>query len=135
MVRECLRLNRPGPYQIQAAIAAVHADAPTAGATDWSQIVQLYDQLMAQSPTTVVAMNRAIALAELEGPAAALAVVEQLALEDYHLYHASRGDLLERLHRPDEAAAAFARAEALATNAAERRYLEQRRAALIACAG
>ena len=135
LVRECLRLDRPGPYQIQAAIAAVHADAPTAGATDWSQIVQLYDQLMAHSPTTVVAMNRAIALAELEGPAAALAVVEQLALEDYHLFHATRGDLLERLHRPDEAAAAFARAEALATNAAERRYLERRRAALIAGAG
>ncbi|MFN8638782.1 MAG: sigma-70 family RNA polymerase sigma factor [Dehalococcoidia bacterium] len=130
LVRACLRANRPGPYQVQAAIAAVHTDASSAAATDWSQIVQLYDQLFALQPTSIVALNRAIALGELRGPEAALALLEGLELDGYHLYHATRGDLLERLGRLDQAEAAFARAEALATNEAERHYLGGRRAAL-----
>jgi RNA polymerase sigma-70 factor (ECF subfamily) len=110
LVRACLRRNMPGPYQIQAAIAAVHADATTADATDWSQIVQLYDQLLVFMPTPIVALNRAIAVAELDGPAAALAIIDDLDLDldldRYHLYHAARADLLERLgqslHAPHE---------------------------------
>ena len=99
----CLRRNMPGPYQIQAAIAAVHADASTADATDWSQIVQLYDQLLLYMPTPIVALNRAIAVAELDGPAPALAILDQLDLDNYHLYHAARADLLQRLGRFDDA--------------------------------
>ena len=110
IVRACLRRNMPGPYQIQAAIAAVHADAPTAAATDWSQIVQLYDQLLGYTPTPIVALNRAIAVAELDGPHPALAIIDDLDLDDYHLYHAARADLLQRLDRLDEAAAAYDRA-------------------------
>jgi RNA polymerase sigma-70 factor (ECF subfamily) len=94
--------------------------------------VELYDQLLAHTPTPIVALNRAIALAELDGPAPALAIVDTLDLDQYHLYHAARGDLLERLGRRDEAVAAFDRAAALATNAAERRFLEQRRNAVAA---
>ena len=90
-MRECLRRNTPGPYQIQAAINAVHSDAPTAADTDWRQIVQLYDQLLAITPSPVVALNRAIALAELDGPAPALAIVDTLDLDSYHLFHAIRG--------------------------------------------
>ena len=130
IVRACLRRNLPGPYQVQAAINAVHCDAATAADTDWRQIVALYDQLLARSPTPVVALNRAIALAELDGPAAALAVVDTLALEGYHLFHAARADLLERLGRVDEAVAAYDAALACPTNAAERRLLEDRRAAV-----
>jgi RNA polymerase sigma-70 factor (ECF subfamily) len=130
LVRTCLRINRPGLYQLQAAIAAVHADAPTAAATDWSQVVALYDQLLALNPTPVTALNRAIAIAELHGPEAALALVDQLDLDPYHLLHAARADLLERLDRPTEALAAYDRALALATNATEHRHLERRRAAL-----
>jgi RNA polymerase sigma-70 factor (ECF subfamily) len=130
LVRACLRRNAPGPYQIQAAIAAVHADAEVAAATDWSQIVPLYDQLLAFTPTPIVALNRAIAVAERDGPAAALPLVEELDLDGYHLYHATRADLLERLDRPTEAAPAFERAIALTTNAAERAHLEQRRRSL-----
>ncbi len=130
LVRACLRANRPGPYQVQAAIAAVHTDTPNAATTDWSQIAQLYDQLLVLQPTSIVALNRAIAIGELRGADAALALLEGLELEGYHLYHATRGDLLERLGRLDEARAVFERAEALATNEAERRYLEGRRAAL-----
>jgi RNA polymerase sigma-70 factor, ECF subfamily len=132
LVRRCLRRNQPGPYQIQAAISAVHSDAARAEDTDWSQIVQLYDQLMVVTPTPIVAMNRAIALGELEGPASALAAVDGLGdtLDRYHLYHAARGDLLVRLGRPDEAAAAFDAALASVTNETERRFLEERRAAL-----
>jgi len=126
LVRACLRRNMPGPYQIQAAIAAVHADAATADATDWSQIVQLYDQLMAIAPSPIVALNRAIAVAEVEGPAQALDIVDQLDLDGYHLFHAVRGDLLERLDRGDEAAAAYARSLELATNYIERDHLRQR---------
>jgi RNA polymerase sigma-70 factor (ECF subfamily) len=130
IVRACLRRNMPGPYQIQAAIAAVHSDAPTAAATDWRQIVQLYDQLLAFTPTAVVALNRAIALAEVDGPTPALAAVDALALDGYHLFHATRADLLERLGRPDEARQAYDAALERTTNDAERRLLEARRAAL-----
>ncbi|MGZ4673863.1 MAG: RNA polymerase sigma factor [Ilumatobacteraceae bacterium] len=130
LVRSCLRRNMPGPYQIQAAIAAVHADAATADATDWSQIVQLYDQLLAVMPTPIVALNRAIAVAELDGPASALAIIDDLDLDldSYHLYHAARGDLLERLERFAEASAAYGRAIELTANSVERDHLQRRRA-------
>jgi RNA polymerase sigma-70 factor (ECF subfamily) len=130
IVRECLRRNQPGPYQIQAAIAAVHSDASEAARTDWRQILVLYDQLSAIAPTPVVALNRAVALAEVAGPAAALAAVDQLPLDSYHLFHATRADLLRRLTREAEAAAAYDKAIALAENAAERAFLTTRRAAL-----
>ena len=130
LVRACLRRNRPGPYQIQAAINAVHNDAPTAGDTDWRQILTLYDQLMTLAPTPVVALNRAVALAEVAGPQAALDALDGIALERYLPLHATRGDLLRRLGRTAEAAAAYAAATELAGNAAERRFLEQRRAEL-----
>jgi RNA polymerase sigma-70 factor (ECF subfamily) len=123
IVRACLRRNRPGPYQIQAAIAAVHSDAPTAAVTDWSQILALYDQLNAVAPTAVVALNRAVALAELRGPAAGLAEVDRLDLPGYHLFHATRADLLSRLGRADEAREAYQQALDLATNEAERAFL------------
>ena len=130
LVRGCLRRNQPGPYQVQAAIAAVHSAAPTAAQTDWRQILALYDQLLAVSPTAVVALNRAVALAEAAGPAAALAEVDVLDLDSYHLYHATRADLLRRLGRSAEAAAAYDRAVALTGNAAERAFLTARRASL-----
>ena len=130
IVRACLRRNQPGPYQIQAAIAAVHSDAGEAALTDWRQVLALYDQLAAIAPTPVVALNRAVALAEVAGPAPALEAVEELPLADYHLYHATRADLLRRLNRGAEAAAAYDRAIALAENAAERAFLATRRAAL-----
>jgi RNA polymerase sigma-70 factor (ECF subfamily) len=130
IVRGCLRRNQPGPYQVQAAIAAVHSAAATAPQTDWRQILALYDQLLAQSPTPVVALNRAVALAETDGPAAALAEVDALALDGYHLYHATRADLLRRLGRGPQAAAAYDQAIALAENAAERSFLTARRAGL-----
>ncbi|MEV8510941.1 sigma-70 family RNA polymerase sigma factor [Dactylosporangium sp. NPDC051484] len=123
IVRECLRRNRPGPYQIQAAISAVHTDAPSAEATDWAQIVQLYDQLMAVAPSPVVALNRAVAVAEVDGPDAGLRLVEGLSLPRYHVFHAVRADLLRRVGRSAEARAAYATAAELAGNAAERRYL------------
>jgi RNA polymerase sigma-70 factor (ECF subfamily) len=127
LVRACLRRNLPGPYQIQAAISAVHADAPTADATDWSQIVQLYDQLLDLAPTPIVALNRAIAVAELDGPAPALAILDDLDLGNYHLYHAARADLLQRLGKYADAAAAYDKALALATNAVEQEHLRRRR--------
>ena len=127
IVRACLRRNRPGPYQIQAAINAVHSDAPTPDATDWGQILRLYDQLLTVARTPVVELNRAVALAEVHGPAAALAVVDRLELPGYHPYHATRADLLRRLGRDDEAVEAYAAALALAENAAERAFLERRR--------
>ena len=123
IVRRCLRRDQPGPYQLQAAINAVHADAPTIEETDWSQIVVLYDRLLAIAPTPVVALNRAIAVGEVDGPAAALALVDALDLEDYHPFHATRADLLRRLGRRSEAAAAYARAAAMAPTDAERDYL------------
>jgi RNA polymerase sigma-70 factor, ECF subfamily len=127
LVRACLRRNQPGPYQIQAAIAAVHSDAATAAGTDWGQILALYDQLAAVAPTPVVALNRCVAVAEVHGPARALDLADQLGLADYYLYHATRADLLRRLGRPAEAAAAYDAALARTGNAAERRFLRQRR--------
>jgi RNA polymerase sigma-70 factor, ECF subfamily len=126
LVRRCLRRGRPGPYQIQAAINAVHSDAPAAAATDWDQVLQLYDQLLVVTPGPVVALNRAVAVAELQGPAAALALVEELDLGRYYLYHAIRADLLRRLDRVDDAVRAYEAALALTQNAAERAYLTAR---------
>jgi RNA polymerase sigma-70 factor (ECF subfamily) len=127
IVRRCLRRNQPGPYQIQAAINAVHADAPSAAATDWRQIVQLYDQLLAAAPTPVVALNRAVAVAEVDGPAAALALVDRLPLDGYYLFHAIRADLLRRLGRVQEATAAYDAAMARTENSAERAFLARRK--------
>lgn len=132
LVRACLRRNQPGPFQLQAAIAAVHADAATATATEWSQIVALYDQLYLMVPNPVVGLNRAVAIAELRGPAAGLAALESLdvtALADYQPYHATRADLLARAGRRDAAVAGYDRALALTTNPAERRFLERQRVA------
>ncbi len=123
IVRRCLRRNRPGAYQLQAAINAVHADAPTVEQSGWSQIVALYDHLLAVAPTPVVALNRAIAIGEVQGPAAALALVEELDLDNYYPFHATRADLLGRLGRPSEAAAAYQRAAAMAPTDAERDFL------------
>ncbi|TMK46905.1 MAG: RNA polymerase sigma factor [Actinobacteria bacterium] len=123
IVRRCLRRNQPGPYQLQAAINAVHADAPTVEQTDWWQIIALYDQLLAVAPTPVVALNRAIAIGEVRGPAAALALVDDLDLDNYYPFHATRADLLRRLGRHAEAAAAYERAAAMAPTNAERDFL------------
>jgi RNA polymerase sigma-70 factor (ECF subfamily) len=126
IVRRCLRRNQPGPYQIQAAINAVHSDAPTAAETDWGQILQLYDQLLSVAPGPVVALNRAVAVAEVQGPGPALTLVDGLDLPDYYLFHAIRADLLRRLGRGGEAALAYEAAIARAGNAAERGFLERR---------
>jgi RNA polymerase sigma-70 factor, ECF subfamily len=123
ILRQCLRRNQPGAYQLQAAINAVHTDAATFEQTDWSQIVALYDQLLAVAPTQVVALNRAIAIGEVHGAAAALALVDELDLHNYHPFHATRADLLRRLGRDDEAAAAYERAAAMAPTEAERDFL------------
>jgi RNA polymerase sigma-70 factor (ECF subfamily) len=137
LVRACLCRNRPGPYQLQAAINAVHADAPSFEATDWNQILALYDQLFSLSPTPVVALNRAIALGEVRGPAAALALLDHLAvdLRDYHLFHSTQAHLLGRLGRAGDAAGAYARAAQLATSDAERSFLEGRLAELESLGG
>jgi len=129
LVRRCLRRNQPGPYQIQAAINAVHSDALSAAATDWRQIAQLYDQLMAVAPSPVVALHRAVAVAEVDGPEAALTLVDALVpdLDRYHLFHAIRADLLRRLDRPTEAVHAYDQAIARTENAAERTFLQHRR--------
>jgi RNA polymerase sigma-70 factor (ECF subfamily) len=126
LVRRCLRRNSPGPYQIQAAINAVHADAATSADTDWRQILALYDQLMAVAPTPVVALNRAVAVAEVRGPAPALALVDGLNLSQYHLFHATRADLLRRLGRGPEATEAYDAALGLTQNAVERAFLRRR---------
>ncbi|MGI8698617.1 MAG: RNA polymerase sigma factor, partial [Mycobacteriales bacterium] len=118
---------RPGPYQLQAAINAVHSDAASAAETDWSQILRIYDDLLDLTPTPVVALNRAVAVGEVHGPAAALAAVDKLDLGSYHLFHATRADLLQRLGRYAEAAEAYAAALPIATNAAQRALLESRR--------
>ena len=130
IVQRCIRRNQPGPYQIQAAINAVHSDAPTAAATDWWQILQLYNQLLSLAPSPVVALNRAVAVAEVEGPDAALTLVDGLDLEGYHLFHAIRADLLRRLGRGAEAVLAYEAAIARTENAAEREFLEHSRQAL-----
>ncbi|MEP6917276.1 MAG: DUF6596 domain-containing protein, partial [Acidobacteriota bacterium] len=130
IVRQCLRRNQPGPYQIQAAINAVHSDAPVARATDWGQVLQLYDHLLALAPGPIVALNRAVAVAEVHGPAKALTVVDRLALDRYHLFHAIRADLLRRLGRDAEAAAAYDAAIARSGNAAERDFLQRSREGL-----
>jgi len=126
IVRACLRRNHPGPYQIQAAIAAVHTDAARAQDTDWRQILALYDQLTAVTPTPVVALNRAIVVAEVHGPGPALALVDELDLVGYQHFHATRADLLRRLGRPAEAAQAYRSALALTGNEADRAFLEGR---------
>ena len=130
IVRQCLERNQPGPYQIQAAINAVHSEAPNASATDWWQILRLYNQLVSLTPGPVVALNRAVAVAEVEGPDAALTLLDGLQLDGYHLFHAIRADLLRRLGRNTEAALAYEAAIARAENAAERDFLERRRQTL-----
>ncbi|KYH43404.1 DUF6596 domain-containing protein [Branchiibius sp. NY16-3462-2] len=117
----------PGRYQLMAAMAAVHANAPSSSSTDWSQIVTLYDRLLRLEPSPIVALNRAVAVAELDGPAVGLALVDELRLDGYHAFHATRADLLRRLGRSSEAVAAYERAIALAPNPAERAYLSRRR--------
>jgi RNA polymerase sigma-70 factor (ECF subfamily) len=126
LVRECLQRNRPGPYQIQAAINAVHSDAATADSTDWTQILALYDLHMAIAPTPIVELNRAVAVAEVDGPSVALTIVDRLGLSDYRVYHAIRADLLRRLGRAEEAATAYELAIATSGNVGERAYLEDR---------
>jgi RNA polymerase sigma-70 factor (ECF subfamily) len=130
LVRQCLKRNQPGPYQLQAAINAVHSDAAKPADTDWRQILALYGQLLALEPTPVVALNRAVALAEVEGPAAGLAAVEVLELGNYYLFHAVRADLLRRLGRDREALAAYRAAQERTDNDAERDFLEARARAL-----
>jgi RNA polymerase sigma-70 factor (ECF subfamily) len=125
IVRSCIRRGRPGPFQLQAAIQAVHGAADSFEATDWPQIVTLYNQLVSVMPTPVVALNRAIAVAEVEGPGPALVMIDAIApeLANYHLLHAARGTILHRLGRRDDARAAFERAADLAVTEADRRFL------------
>ncbi|HET7475648.1 MAG TPA: sigma-70 family RNA polymerase sigma factor [Dermatophilaceae bacterium] len=130
LVRECLAIDRPGRYQILAAINAVHTDAPTASDTDWSQVVALYDQLTRLDPSPIVALNRAVAVAELDGPRVALALVDRLPLAGYHAWHVARADLLRRLGRTAEATQAYAAAIAATQNSAERAYLSRKRSEL-----
>jgi RNA polymerase sigma-70 factor, ECF subfamily len=130
LVEQALSSRRFGPYTLQAAIAAVHAEAPSAVATDWAQIVGLYDVLARVEPSPVVELNRAVAIAMRDGPAAGLALLDTILasgdLEDYHLAHAARADLYRRLGRTAEARASYERALALARQAPERRFLERR---------
>jgi RNA polymerase sigma-70 factor (ECF subfamily) len=135
LVRACLRRNMPGPYQIQAAVNAVHSDATDAGQTDWGQILRLYDQLLAYAPTQVVALNRAVALAEVDGPLAGLAAVDELDLIGYHPYHAARADLLVRLGQPAAAVPEYEAALAATANTAERTFLEKRKSRALRLAG
>jgi RNA polymerase sigma-70 factor (ECF subfamily) len=130
LVRGCLRRNQPGPYQLQAAISAVHADAATAAGTDWQQIVELYDQLLAIAPSPVVALNRAVAIAEIDGPAAALAIVDDIDLPGFYLAHGIRARLLEQLGRAADAAAEYQAALGLTSNSVQQRFLRQRLARL-----
>ncbi|GAA3528621.1 RNA polymerase sigma factor [Nonomuraea rosea] len=126
LVRWCLRRDEPGPYQVQAAVNAVHSDAPTAKETDWGQILRLYDLLTTFDPGPVVALHRAVAVAEVEGPEAALRLVDRLDVSDYHLFHAVRADLLRRLGREAEAGEAYTAAVARAGNEVERDFLRRR---------
>jgi RNA polymerase sigma-70 factor, ECF subfamily len=130
LLRFCLARNRPGPYQIQAAINAVHSDAPNVEATDWRQILALYDQLMALAPSAVTALNRAVVVAEVHGINDALAEIDRLKLDDYYLFHAIRADLLRQLGRTAEAKRAYDAAIARCDNIAEQSFLRRRRAAL-----
>jgi RNA polymerase sigma-70 factor (ECF subfamily) len=133
IVRACVQRGQPGPYQIQAAINAVHSVAPSLASTDWHAILTLYDQLYAFTPTPVVALNRAVALAEVRGPSAGLSAVDELAssgLDDYYLFHATRADLLRRLGRTTEASAAYAAARTRTANRVEQAFLDAQRAAL-----
>jgi RNA polymerase sigma-70 factor (ECF subfamily) len=131
LVRECLATDRAGRYQILAAINAVHTDAPTAQDTDWSQVLALYDQLSLLDPSPIVALNRAVAVAELDGPEVALSLVDRLPLGGYHAWHAARADLLRRLGRSAEAKEAYDAAIAATQNSAERSYLSRRRGELV----
>ena len=130
LVRQCLATNRPGPYQVQAAINAVHTDALDASMTDWSQVVQLYDQLLALQPSPIVELNRAVAVAELDGPEVALSVIDRLDLATYHPWHVARAELLRRLQRYAEARESYDRALELTGNDAERAHLRKRRDSL-----
>jgi RNA polymerase sigma-70 factor (ECF subfamily) len=131
LVRECLAINRPGRYQMLAAINAVHTDAPSASDTDWSQVVALYDQLTRLDPSPIVALNRAVAVAELDGPEVALALIDPLPLSGYHAWHAARADLLRRLGRSAEARQAYDAAIAATANSAERAHLSRKRGELV----
>jgi RNA polymerase sigma-70 factor, ECF subfamily len=135
MVRHCLEVNRPGPYQIQAAISAVHSEAPSTAKTDWWQILQLYNGLMAIAPSRVVELNRAVVVAEVEGADAALMLVDALDLGDYQLFHAVRADLLRRVGRVDEARVEYAHAISSTANGAEAGYLRRRLAELTPAPG
>jgi RNA polymerase sigma-70 factor (ECF subfamily) len=135
LVRECLTINRPGRYQILAAINAVHTDAPTASDTDWRQVVALYDQLTRLDPSPVVALNRAVAVAELDGPEVALALIDRLPLTGYHAWHAARADMLRKLGRSAEARDAYAAAIAATSNTAEQAYLSRKRGELTSSPG
>jgi RNA polymerase sigma-70 factor (ECF subfamily) len=135
LVRACLRRDRPGPYQIQAAINAVHTDAPSYRSTDWPQILTLYDQLLTHAPTPVVALNRAIAIGEVHGPQAALDLVDQLNLPTYHAFHATRAEMLRRLGHIEQAVAAYETAATLATSATERDHLAAQASALASAEG
>jgi RNA polymerase sigma-70 factor (ECF subfamily) len=130
LVRRCLRRNQPGPYQIQAAINAVHSDAATAARTDWIQILALYDQLLAVTPTPIVSLNRAVAVAEVDGPQVALQLIDGLPLEHYYLFHAIRANLLQRLGHTDQAEAAYRAAIARTDNAAEIAFMKDRISAI-----
>jgi RNA polymerase sigma-70 factor (ECF subfamily) len=123
LVEACLRRARVGPYQLQAAINAVHAEAAGVDSTDWARIVALYDQLVAVTPTPVVALNRAIAVAEVHGPRTGLELVDELNLDDYYAFHAARADLLHRLGHDEAAQVAYMRAAELAPTEAERTHL------------
>jgi RNA polymerase sigma-70 factor, ECF subfamily len=131
LVRQCLRRGQPGPYQIQAAINAVHTEAATAAQTDWRQILQLYDQLMTVAPSPVVALNRAVAVAEVDGAAAGLAITDGLPLDGYYLLHAIRAQLLVRLGRRVDAAAEYTAAVQLTCAGTQRRFLQRRRDDLV----
>jgi RNA polymerase sigma-70 factor (ECF subfamily) len=131
LVRECLAINRPGRYQLLAAINAIHTDAPTASDTDWSQVVALYDQLTRLDPSPIVALNRAVAVAELDGPKVALTLVDRLPLTGYHAWHATRADLLRRLGQSTEAKHAYDAAITTTQNSAERAYLSRKRGELV----
>ena len=131
LVRECLAIDRPGRYQLLAAINAVHTDARTASATDWSQVVALYDRMVRLDPSPIVALNRAVAVAELDGPEVGLALVDRLPLAGYHAWHATRADLLRRIGRGAEARAEYDAAIAATENSAERGYLSRKRDELV----